>query len=293
MNATLARILSLLGLVSLGEGLFIALRVVPHESPLLGVALAALGGALLFFARPPRIERLPRWPLVVGGTVVALGVIAWNVATGATWVPPKVALVAGGILLVAAAPFVSRPRAATVVGWGIPLAGAPLLVWAAQAAFKTDVGGATPLEIFIEYALMVPMAAGATLLGFHPVTTGQYITFDTADGGRMRLLVGTACSGIQAMGLFSGILVTYVLAEKPGWLRGAIWCAIGLAGVYVVNVVRLITLAVVGHHWGSDALQQAHAQAGWIFFVAWTAIFAWLTMGRSPRARKHGTMTSP
>lgn len=292
MNPTLARLLGLLGLVSLGEGLFILLRVVPHESVLLGAGLAALGAILLLVAPLPRIDRLPRWPLVVGGLGVAGAVVAYNLARGATFVPPKVALIALGLGVAAAAPLVRRPRVATAVAWSLPLVGAPLGVWAAQALLKSTVAGMTPLELFIQHGLLAPMSATLAMLGYNPVVDGQYITFDTTAGGRMRLLVGVACSGIQAMGLFGGILLVYVLAEKPGWTRGLAWSAIGLGGVYVVNVIRLVSLALIGSAWGTAALERAHAQAGWMFFVAWTAVFAWLTMGRPRKARARSAPAS-
>lgn len=283
MNPTLARLLGLLGLASLGEGLFILFRVVPHESPLLGAGLAAVGALLLRFTPLPRISRLPRWPLVVGGLAAAGVVVAWNVLRGMPWIAPKVAIVAFGLALAAAAPLVSRPRVANVVAWSIPLVGAPLVVWGLQALSAATVAGMTPMELFIEHGLLAPMSTALALLGYHPETFGQRIRFDTQQGGRMTLLVGVACSGLQAMGLFGGILLVYVLADKPGFRRGLLWCAIGLFGVYAVNVARLVSLAVVGSAYGDDALQWAHANLGWMFFVAWSGLFAWMAM--RPRRR--------
>ncbi|HET6404003.1 MAG TPA: exosortase/archaeosortase family protein [Candidatus Thermoplasmatota archaeon] len=283
MNPTLARLLGLLGLASLGEGLFILFRVVPHESPLLGAALAALGAILLYFTPLPRIERLPSWPLVVGGLAAAGVVVAWNVVRGMPWVAPKVAIVAFGLALAVAAPLVSRPRVANVVAWSIPLVGAPLVVWGLQALSAATIAGMTPMELFIEHALLTPMSAALAFLGYNPETFGQRIRFDTQQGGRMTLLVGVACSGLQAMGLFGGILLVYVLAEKPGFGRGLLWCTIGLVGVYVVNVLRLVSLAIVGSAYGSDALEWAHANLGWMFFVGWSGLFAWMAMGSTRR----------
>lgn len=284
MNATLARLLGLLGLASLGEGLFILFRVVPHESPLLGAGLAAVGALLLRFTPLPRVARLPRWPLVVGGLSAALFVVAWNVARGMPWVAPKIAIVVFGIAIAAASALVRIPRVANVVAWSIPLVGAPLTVWGLQAISAATVSGMTPMELFIEHALLAPMSAALALLGYHPETIGQRIQFDTQQGGRMTLLVGVACSGLQAMGLFGGILLVYVLADKPGFRRGLLWCTIGLLGVYVVNVVRLVSLALVGSAYGTDALEWAHANLGWVFFVAWSGLFAWMAMGRMRRA---------
>lgn len=285
MDKVLARTLGLLGLASLGQGLFILFRVVPHESPLLGAALAALGALLLVFAPLPRVDRLPQWPLVAAGLGVAGFVLAYNLARGATFVAPKVALIAFGLLLAVGAPLAKRRRVANALAWAIPLVGAPLVVWGAQALAKSSFAGATPMEIFIEHALIAPMASILATMGYHPSVSGQHVSFDTADGGRMRLLVGVACSGIQAMGMFGGILLVYVLAERPPWARGLLWSVIGLAGVYAVNVVRLVWLALIGSAWGSDALDWAHANLGWAFFVAWTGIFAWLTIAR-PRSRR-------
>lgn len=291
MNATLGRLLALLGLAGLGQGLFILFRIVPHESPWLGAFLAAAGALLLWRVPLPRIEILPQWPLVVGGLAAAATVVAWNVSRGTSWVAPKVAIVAFGLILAAVAPLVRKPNVANVVAWSIPLIGAPLVVWGLQALSAATIAGMTPMEMFLRHALLTPMATALAWMGYHPRTVGQHIMFDTQQGGRMTLEVGVACSGLQAMALFGGILVAYIIAEKPGWRRGALWCAIGLFGVYVVNVIRLVSLAVVGSAYGSDALEWAHANLGWMFFVAWSGLFAWLAMGRPRRVRGGKPMT--
>jgi exosortase/archaeosortase family protein len=277
------RIVALLGLAALGEGLFILMRVVPHESVWLGAALALGGGIAVAIAPLPRIERLPGWPLAVGGALVVVGLLAYDAVRRAPLDPPKVAILVFGAALVAASPFVHRRSVASSVAWSLPLVGAPLAVWASQALTKATVAGMTPMELFIRYALLAPMAGALTLLGRHPSINGQVITYATPRGP-FALEVGVACSGLQAMGLFMGILLVFVLAEKPGWRRGLLWSAIGLGGVYVVNVIRLITLALVGSRWGGDALEWTHANAGWAFFVAWSAMFAWLSMGRAKKA---------
>jgi archaeosortase C (PEF-CTERM variant) len=279
MNPSLARILALLGLASLGEGLFILLRVVPHESVLLGAGLAIGGAVALAFAPLPRVARLPALPVALVGAAAALGVLAYDALRHAPLDPPKLGIIALGVGLVAASPFLGRPRVANVVAWSAALLGAPLAVWALQALSKSTVAGMTPMEMFLRYALLAPMATVLALLGRHPAVTGQVITYETPHG-LFSLEVGVACSGIQAMALFMGVILVFVLAEKPGWRRGLLWSAIGLGGVYVVNVIRLVVLALVGSRWGAAALEWTHANAGWAFFVAWSAVFAWLAMGR-------------
>ncbi len=241
----------------------------------------------LLFAPLPRVSRLPRWPLAAAGAAAALVVIGYDAIHHAPLDPPKVGIIALGLGLAAASPFVHRPRVANPVAWTAALVGAPLLVWGVQALSKATVAGMTPMELFIRYALLAPMAAALSVLGRHPAIAGQVITYDTPHGP-FALEVGVACSGIQAMALFGGVVLVFVLAEKPGWRRGLFWSAIGLAGVYVINVVRLVVLALVGSRWGADALEWVHANAGWAFFVAWSAAFAWMTMGRRKAGASEG-----
>lgn len=251
----------------------------PHESVLLGAGLSAAGAVALALAPLPRVRRLPALPVALGGALAALGVLAYDALRHAPLDPPKVGLIALGLALVASSPFLGRPRVANAVAWALALVGAPLAVWATQALAKASVGGMTPMELFIRYALLAPMAAVLAMLGRHPTVAGQVITYQTPHCA-FALEVGVACSGIQAMALFAGVLLVFVVAEKPGWRHGLLWSLVGLAGVYAINVVRLVTLALVGSRWGPAALQWVHANAGWAFFVAWSAAFAWMTMGR-------------
>lgn len=302
VNTTLARVRGLIGLTTLGEGLFILFRVVPHESPLLGACLALLGAALLWRAKLPLIDRLPvpRLVIALGGAAAAGGVILYDAMLGAALDAPKLAIILLGIATALAAPFADRPlrlpwrpaedlRVASVLLWSVPLAWAPLAVWALQGAAKTGMAGTTPLEVFVRYGLLAPMAAVLSILGRHPSVVGQVITYQTPHGP-FALQVGVACSGLQAMALFAGILGVYLVATRPPPKEGIRWSIIGMVGVYLVNVLRLVVLSLVGSAWGADALEQAHAQAGWIFFVAWTGVFAYFAIahgggsGKSARA---------
>lgn len=271
MPNSLAQVRGLVGLLTLGEGLFISLRVVPHESPLLGAALVALGALLLWRAPLPRVERLPRALVGALGALAAVGILAYT-ALGHAWDVPKVAILALGVTTAALASFAHRPRVASGLAWAVPLAWAPLAVWALQGAAKT-MWGSTPLELFLRYGLIAPMALVLSFLGRDPTVSGQVITYQTPHGP-FALEVGVACSGLQAMALFAGIVAVLMLVERPPWRRALAWGAIGIGGVYAVNVIRLVTLALVGSRWGADALQWAHANLGWMFFVLWTAAFA-------------------
>ena len=280
-----------IGLALLGWGLAILLGVTPHEDRLVGAALTVFGGVLLVTARGlPRLQRMPALMVAGVGLGLAASVVAYVVAAGAVLVARKIALIALGCGLAAASPWLERSvhlarrgvttTVGSLVGCALVVLGAPLAVWAMQAGFKVAVGS-TPLESFVRFGLLAPLHVILAAFGLPSSVDGQTVTYATQEG-TLRVDVGAACSGLQAMALFSGVLALYLFVERPGGRRLATWSAIGIAGVYVANLLRLVTIFLVGYQWGSDALVRVHAQAGWIFFLAWALVFARLL----PRTRR-------
>lgn len=282
-----------IGLAVLGGGLSILVGAAPHEDLLVGIALAGFGLALVATSPSlPAIRRLPALPIGVAGVLLVLLVTGHTAWRHASLDVPKAAIVALGLACAACAPLLARdvhvriPRRgrvplATLVACLLPVLGAPLLVWGLQALFKGGLG-TTPVELFVRVALLAPLGAFLGLLGLAPVIHGQTISYATPRGP-LSLEVGAACSGVQAMALFAGVLALFLIAERPGGRRLALWSFIGMAGVYLANVLRLAVLALVGYEWGPAALVRTHAEAGWVFFVAWAVLFAYLARRASPR----------
>lgn len=286
-----------LGLALLGWGLAILLGVTPHEDRLVGAALSLFGGVLLATAQGlPQLPRMPALAVATVGAALAAAVLAYVIAADAVLDVRKLALVLLGCSLAGASPWLGRsvrlPRrgvtttVGSLVGCALVVVGAPLAVWAVQAAFKAAVGS-TPLESFVRFGLLAPLHVILALFGLPSSIDGQSVTYATHDGP-LRVDVGAACSGLQAMALFTGVLALYLFIERPGGRRLAVWSTIGIAGVYLANLLRLVTIFLVGYRWGSDALVRVHAQAGWIFFLAWALLFARLL----PRAHRAPARTT-
>jgi len=282
-----------IGLATLGWGLAMLLGIMPHEDPIVGAGLAVFGLALLI-TRPglPTAPRLPKWLVAGLGASAIVLVLGFRVAFDAAFDIQKVALLVLGAAVLAASPFLDRPirlpvrgrptvPLGSLVAWTLAAVGTPLAMWGIQATFKSLVG-TTPTEAFVRIGLLPPVSAVLFLLGLHPSTSGQTISFAT-QAGLLRVDVGAACSGIQAMALFGAVLALYLIAERPGGRRLAFWGLIGIGGVYVTNLLRLTILMLVGYQWGAAALVQVHAQAGWVFFVAWALLFARLARTQSGR----------
>jgi exosortase/archaeosortase family protein len=283
------------GLFLLGLGLAVVVGVVPHEDPLVGLAVVALGATLLLVAG--RLPTLPMRPLHLGvaGALLAVAV-ALSAATGKPFNAVKWTGLGYGLLLAEAAAYATlwpdrrESRAALQAGgWSLAVLGAPLLVWGTQALFKLT-AGTTPTEAFVHYGLLVPVAGLVHGMGWDPAMSGQTLAYSTPSG-RIAVDVGAACSGIQAMMLFTAVLALFVWTRRPGNGQLAAWMAIGIAGVYAANLLRLAVLVAVGHEWGLAALMKAHAQAGWLFFAAWALAFSWLATRsvKAPPARAPAT----
>jgi len=284
----------LLGVLVLGWGLAILAGIVPHEDPLVGAGLAAFGAALAWSARTfPKVGRLPAFPLLALGALLVGGTLPFAVLDGLTG--GKAVLLGLGAALLTLPNLqdrslpIARGRAVPVpvlTASLLPLALGPAAIYAGQGLFARATG-TTPLEAFMDLGLMVPLSWFLAALGWHPVLDGQAITYATPRGP-LRLEVGVACSGLQAMAMFAGILAVHLATERPPPGRAAVVAVVGLGGVYACNLVRLALLAWVGHAWGAGALEEAHAQAGWVLFVAWALAFAWWVRRTGSRPAERG-----
>jgi archaeosortase B (VPXXXP-CTERM-specific) len=82
--------------------------------------------------------------------------------------------------------------------------------------------------------------------------------------------VVTACTGMFLIGLF----LMAVVAFPTRWRAKLIGAAIGVGGILLVNIVRLISLYFIGVHW-PDILDQAH-QLIWQSLLIVVAVALWL-----------------
>jgi exosortase/archaeosortase family protein len=116
------------------------------------------------------------------------------------------------------------------------------------------------------------------LFGHATVTQGNAVLSDS-----FGLSVVTACTGLFVTVLF----VVAVLLFPTTWRARSIGSLIGVAGLFVVNVIRLVTVYYVGVTW-PNALETVH-QLVWQSLVIVIAVGLWLAWaGRVPivRARR-------
>jgi exosortase/archaeosortase family protein len=283
-----------------GYGFLVLAGVLPHDSPVAGVLSLVSGVAMLAVGLPALGAMRQRVVAGLGCACVGGGVgyelAARNGLGVAEW-----ALLAYGLLLMAAAfnlrRTVGRTSIASLVGWSFPLVLAPLALFALNAGLSSH-GGAgtagTAAAPVVERLVVAPTAAALRLLGTPVHRAGSTLLLETPRG-HLALGVGLVCAGLYPAVLFGGLvgLHAWRTRMRPGATAAVL--AAGLAGLWVLNVLRLVALARVGIRWGMDALQEAHANLGWLLFCGFMAAFWSVVLRRfepePPRALAAGGAT--
>ena len=280
-----SRAMLLAGLLLVGQGLLVVLRVLDHEAPYAtGVAIVVAGAALVFGAwrqqKAARVVEAPRardsrsWLVGVLGALAAGGVVTYNVRADSGFAAPEFAILGYGVVLMLAAPHLHRAigsvRVGTLVAYSIPLVFAPLALWALNAVLDAY-ADSTPMRWYVSDALVAPTAWLLDALGQDVTRIDD--TFRVGSDSPLFLTVGVVCAGLYATVIFLGVFALFAWEQKTPPMRLAAYVAIGVVGLHVANILRIALLVVVGDRWGSDALQATHRHAGWVLFLVWSLLF--------------------
>ena len=133
---------------------------------------------------------------------------------------------------------------------------AVLLIWLAGS--EAVMGG-------VQHGLARITSGVLNLLGHRTSVDGS-----TVASSLFGITVVTACTGLFTTGLFLIAVVVY----PAGWRSRLIGAGLGIGGVFLVNVVRLVSLYYIGVHL-PNFLDQAH-QLIWQSVLIVFAVALWL-----------------
>lgn len=94
-----------------------------------------------------------------------------------------------------------------------------------------------------------------------------------SDGSVITIGIGWACAGLEELVITSSILFVLVSSFDLGRKRTAVWLAFGIAGSFVINIVRMVILVWVAYEFGAAKMLWVHTHLGDILFLVWIAIF--------------------
>jgi len=131
---------------------------------------------------------------------------------------------------------------------------------------------AMPLPFSLVLALTAPLKEAVSMLatfvlagvGYPVGRSGVVITV-----GQYQLLVAEACAGLHSMFILEAMGLLYShLAQHTSWWRNGMLAVLAVPVSFVANVIRVMILVVVTHHFGDAAGQ------GFIHNFAGLALFA-------------------
>ena len=111
------------------------------------------------------------------------------------------------------------------------------------------------------------------------------------------VIVAPVCSGYEGIGLVLAFLTAYlvVFRDRFRFPHVLLLIPIALVAVWSLNVVRIVSLILVGHYWSPElAIGSFHSKAGWVFFCAVALGTVWTServkwFARDPHAPRKQT----
>jgi exosortase/archaeosortase family protein len=121
-------------------------------------------------------------------------------------------------------------------------------------------------------------STGVSSILYSILSLAYPVTYSISDSGPILQIydfavsIGAPCSGIDSMFLFIAFFAGIFALDHKKIRRGryVILLITGLAGVYAMNILRLLLLILVGIHISPDlAVGLFHTNAGWVLFVVY------------------------
>lgn len=110
---------------------------------------------------------------------------------------------------------------------------------------------------------------------YDPWSEGISINFKGFEVG-----IFSPCSGVESIVVFLSAVAGYIFSEKNINIKKmVIYTIIGLIALFLINVLRIISLVLIGYSFGGEPMKFFHYNLGWIFFVCGMAVF-WLLVMR-------------
>ena len=117
------------------------------------------------------------------------------------------------------------------------------------------------------------MASVLNALGINSTVSGEIVSMSTANGSPILLDVGGPCTGIQGIIAFGMLSTMALLDVKPAMSRLIPIFALGFAGAFLINIVRLLLMFLTYEFTSLDVAITLHIYVGYIVFIAWVVVF--------------------
>ena len=106
------------------------------------------------------------------------------------------------------------------------------------------------------------------------------------------VLIAWGCAGIQSLFIYTFVILLFIKGASISLKRKIIYVAIGAIGTFLVNLLRIVSICLVGVHIDPEALKMFHEYYGELFFIVWIIVYFLLIIYGSKILTKMSAITS-
>ncbi len=159
-------------------------------------------------------------------------------------------------------------------------------LWMDMAMVATSLIFYSGITLFIDstnFHIVTARLAEKILANFMPITLGIAQGQPLINASGFATVIGPPCSGIFSMVLFTALFsfVYWLDKDKINGKKALTAYIIGVAGAFMINLLRLIALLIIGAKWSPKlAVGLFHTNAGWILFAVYSFAYWWIAYPR-------------
>ncbi len=102
---------------------------------------------------------------------------------------------------------------------------------------------------------------------------GLYLKVSMGGGNPYEAIIAWSCAGSHSLFLYSFMIMLFLRGTSISRMRKIIYVVVGAAGTFFVNILRIVTIYVIGSNSGASPAKLFHEFYGEFFFIAWMFIY--------------------
>jgi len=87
------------------------------------------------------------------------------------------------------------------------------------------------------------------------------------------ILLYWPCAGIQSLAIYTVAILLFIRGAGFSLKKKIVYFAVGAVGTFFVNVLRIVSIVVIGLNSGPKALDEFHRYYGELYFIAWIILY--------------------
>lgn len=106
------------------------------------------------------------------------------------------------------------------------------------------------------------------------------------------VIIAWGCAGVQSLFIYTFIILLFIKGVAISLRRKIIYFAIGAVGTFLVNLLRIVSICVIGVNSGRSVADFFHKYYGELFFIAWIIVYLMLIIYGGQILTKLASLTS-